>query len=78
LYRNDADTENVSSTIPEITDADMAFQAAETHADVEVGPFFKQYRLFHAAFAQFCYTGAQVRMMMASFSGLDTNPSHLR
>ncbi|KAN0116732.1 MFS general substrate transporter [Hyaloscypha variabilis] len=48
------------STIPEITDADMAFQAAETHADAEVGPFHKQYRLFHAAFAQFCYTGAQV------------------
>ncbi|KAH8760144.1 major facilitator superfamily domain-containing protein [Hyaloscypha finlandica] len=48
------------STIPEITDADMAFQAEETHANVEVGPFHKQYRLFHAAFAQFCYTGAQV------------------
>jgi len=38
----------------------MAFQAAETHADVDVGPFHKQYRLFHAAFAQFCYTGAQI------------------
>jgi hypothetical protein len=55
-------TWELSSTIPEITDADMAFQAAETHADTEVGPFHKQYRLFHAAFAQFCYTGAQVRM----------------
>ncbi|RYO95994.1 hypothetical protein DL765_011732 [Monosporascus sp. GIB2] len=48
------------STIPEITDADMAFQASETHANSDVKPFWKQYRLFHAAFAQFCYTGAQV------------------
>ncbi|KAK1596528.1 glucose/galactose transporter [Colletotrichum navitas] len=46
--------------IPEITDADMAFQASETHANVDDKPFRKQYRLFHAAFAQFCYTGAQV------------------
>lgn len=49
-----------SSPIPEITDADMAFQAEETHAGTDVGPFWKQYRLFHAAWAQFCYTGAQV------------------
>ncbi|KAK4149093.1 major facilitator superfamily domain-containing protein [Chaetomidium leptoderma] len=48
------------SVIPEITDADMAYQAAETHADAADRPFRKQYRLFHAAFAQFCYTGAQV------------------
>lgn len=48
------------SPIPEITDADMAFQAEETHAGTDVLPFRKQYRLFHAAFAQFCYTGAQV------------------
>lgn len=48
------------STIPEITDADMAFQAAETHAGQDDKPLWKQYRLFHAAFAQFCYTGAQV------------------
>ncbi|POR32530.1 l-fucose permease [Tolypocladium paradoxum] len=48
------------SDIPEITDADMAFQAAETHAGESELPFRKQYRLFHAAFAQFCYTGAQV------------------
>ncbi|RYP31304.1 hypothetical protein DL767_005817 [Monosporascus sp. MG133] len=48
------------STIPEITDADMAFQASETHANSDDKPFWKQYRLFHAAFAQFCYTGAQV------------------
>lgn len=38
----------------------MAFQAEETHAGSDVKPFWKQYRLFHAAFAQFCYTGAQV------------------
>jgi FHS family L-fucose permease-like MFS transporter len=49
-----------SSPIPEITDADMAFQAEETHANADIKPFRKQYRLFHAAFAQFCYTGAQV------------------
>lgn len=48
------------SPIPEITDADMAFQAEETHASADIKPFRKQYRLFHAAFAQFCYTGAQV------------------
>jgi FHS family L-fucose permease-like MFS transporter len=48
------------SAIPEITDADMAFQASETHANDDVKPFWQQYRLFHAAFAQFCYTGAQV------------------
>ncbi|KAF2765052.1 MFS general substrate transporter [Teratosphaeria nubilosa] len=49
-----------SSPIPEITDADMAFQAEETHANTDTKPFRKQYRLFHAAFAQLCYTGAQV------------------
>ncbi|CAK1355836.1 unnamed protein product [Cercospora beticola] len=48
------------SPLPEITDADMAFQAEETHANAAVKPFWQQYRLFHAAFAQFCYTGAQV------------------
>ncbi|KAI0154401.1 MFS general substrate transporter [Xylariaceae sp. FL1272] len=48
------------STIPEITDADMAFQASVTHANADDKPFWKQYRLFHAAAAQFCYTGAQV------------------
>ena len=45
---------------PEITDADMAFQAEETHTGADDKPFRKQYRLFHAAFAQFCYTGAQI------------------
>lgn len=53
------------SDIPEITDADMAFQAAETHAGTGDKPFRKQYKLFHATFAQFCYTGAQVAI--ASF-----------
>ncbi|KAL8756644.1 MAG: hypothetical protein Q9199_002798 [Rusavskia elegans] len=48
------------STIPEITDADMMFQAQATHVGVAEKPFRKQYRLFHAAFAQFCYTGAQI------------------
>ncbi|SPJ84013.1 related to glucose/galactose transporter [Fusarium torulosum] len=53
------------SKIPEITDADMAFQAQETHSDADDKPFWKQYKLFHASFAQFCYTGAQVAI--ASF-----------
>ncbi|ODA78065.1 hypothetical protein RJ55_06668 [Drechmeria coniospora] len=51
--------------IPEITDADMEFQADETHSDADKKPFRKQYKLFHATFAQFCYTGAQVAI--ASF-----------
>jgi len=38
----------------------MAFQAETTHANTDVKPFWKQYRLFHAAWAQFCYTGAQI------------------
>lgn len=38
----------------------MAYQVRETHADADEKPFMKQYKLFHAAFAQFCYTGAQV------------------
>lgn len=46
--------------IPEITDADMAYQAEETHIEGQELPFRKQYQLFHAAFAQFCYCGAQV------------------
>lgn len=53
------------SDIPEITDADMARQAVETNTSEGDLPFRKQYRLFHAAFAQFCYTGAQVAV--ASF-----------
>jgi len=46
--------------IPEITDADMAFQAESANGSTDQKPFRKQYRLFHATFAQFCYTGAQV------------------
>lgn len=38
----------------------MAFQTQETHVDADDKPFRKQYKLFHAAFAQFCYTGAQI------------------
>jgi FHS family L-fucose permease-like MFS transporter len=38
----------------------MAFQAEATHAGTDIKPFRQQYRLFHATFAQFCYTGAQV------------------
>lgn len=38
----------------------MAFQASVTHAGTDIKPFRKQYKLFHATFAQFCYTGAQV------------------
>ncbi|KAG8628423.1 hypothetical protein KVT40_004296 [Elsinoe batatas] len=48
------------SPIPEITGADMAFQAEETYSPSASKPLSKQYKLFHAAFAQFCYTGAQV------------------
>ncbi|KAK0666607.1 major facilitator superfamily domain-containing protein [Cercophora samala] len=48
--------------IPEITDADMARQEEEAARKKEPHglPFRKQYRLFHAAFAELCYTGAQV------------------
>lgn len=38
----------------------MEFQAEETNTQGADKPFRKQYKLFHAAFAQFCYTGAQV------------------
>ncbi|KAG5984581.1 hypothetical protein E4U55_004132 [Claviceps digitariae] len=49
------------SDIPEITDADMEFQAEKTHVGgFAQQSFWKQWRLFHAAFAQFCYAGAQV------------------
>lgn len=43
----------------------MAYQVQETHANADEKPFIQQYKLFHAAFAQFCYTGAQVAI--ASF-----------
>ncbi|KAK3997855.1 l-fucose permease [Cladorrhinum sp. PSN332] len=51
-----------NNSIPEITDADLQLQAAETHhiEKDQALPFRKQYRVFHAAFAQFCYTGAQI------------------
>jgi FHS family L-fucose permease-like MFS transporter len=47
------------STIPEVTDEDMAFQVAATHVDEQEKPFWKHYKLFHATLAQFTYTGAQ-------------------
>ncbi|KAL1858512.1 hypothetical protein Plec18170_002711 [Paecilomyces lecythidis] len=46
------------SNIPEITDEDMAVQ--ETEIEESEKPFWKHYGLFHAALAQFTYTGAQV------------------
>ncbi|KAJ6135975.1 hypothetical protein N7512_001135 [Penicillium capsulatum] len=48
------------STIPEVTDEDMAFQVATTHVDEQDKPFWKQWKLFHATLAQFTYTGAQI------------------
>lgn len=47
------------SNIPEITDEDMEFQVSQTHDEDEVIPFWKNLNLFHAAFSQFCYCGAQ-------------------
>jgi FHS family L-fucose permease-like MFS transporter len=51
--------------IPLTLRVDMALQVQETHADADEKPFIKQYKLFHATLAQFCYTGAQVAI--ASF-----------
>ncbi|KAF7365981.1 L-fucose-proton symporter [Mycena venus] len=50
------------SVIPEVTDQDMAEQAELTHVGEGQGekPFRSQWKLFYAAFAQFCYVGAQV------------------
>ncbi|KAH6613857.1 l-fucose permease [Boeremia exigua] len=48
------------SSIPEISDADMEAQVQEAQVEGREASFWKQYRLFHAAFAQFCYVGAQV------------------
>jgi FHS family L-fucose permease-like MFS transporter len=65
-------------------DADMAFQAESTHAGTDVQPFRKQWKLFHATFAQFCYTGAQVAIAGAFinyttetrvFNGIPTDAS---
>lgn len=47
------------SDIPEVTDQDMAFQVSTTHVGEQDKPFWKQWKLFHAALAQFTYTGAQ-------------------
>ncbi|KAK2748259.1 hypothetical protein FQN57_000917 [Myotisia sp. PD_48] len=47
------------SNIPEITDADMEFQVAETHAQDDGRRFRERYQLFHAAIAQFLYVGGQ-------------------
>lgn len=48
--------------LPEVTDADMANQAATTAQDTEFEdkPLSKQYTLFFGVAAQFCYVGAQV------------------
>jgi len=50
------------SIIPEVTDADMGEQADLTHGanGDDDKPFWTQYRLFHAGWAQFAYTGSQV------------------
>ncbi|KAL9622051.1 MAG: hypothetical protein Q9160_003550 [Pyrenula sp. 1 TL-2023] len=48
------------SPLPEVTDSDMQYQVEETHVGQAEKPFWKQYTLFHAAFAQFCYVGSQV------------------
>ncbi|KAJ5034861.1 uncharacterized protein L3040_008129 [Drepanopeziza brunnea f. sp. 'multigermtubi'] len=48
--------------LPEVTDADMAAQAAESaqDTDFEDKPLRQQYTLFFGVAAQFCYVGAQV------------------
>lgn len=38
----------------------MEFQVQESKVDADDKPIWKQFNLFHAAFAQFCYTGAQI------------------
>ncbi|KAG6018617.1 hypothetical protein E4U41_003729, partial [Claviceps citrina] len=55
------------ANIPEITDAgNMQFQAEQTQTCLSARhPFWRQWRLFHAVFAQFCYAGAQTAI--ASF-----------
>lgn len=63
------------SYIPEVTDADMEFQIQETHVEGSEKPFRKQYRLFHAAFAQFTYVGAQVAIASYFINyAVDTRP----
>ncbi|KAI5296112.1 hypothetical protein KEM52_005604 [Ascosphaera acerosa] len=48
--------------IPEVTDADMEFQETRIQGSDydDDRPFWKMYQLFHAAAAQFLYTGAQI------------------
>lgn len=48
--------------VPEVTDADMALQADQTHSltDHVQLPLKKQYKLFFGVAAQFCYVGGQV------------------
>ncbi|KAH8680867.1 glucose/galactose transporter [Xylariales sp. PMI_506] len=50
------------SPIPEVTDADMEFQAEQTTelTGYAEKPLRKQYKLFFGVIAQFCYVGAQV------------------
>lgn len=59
------------SHIPEVTDADMELQIQETHVEGSEKSFWKQYRLFHAAFAQFCYVGGQ-----GTYLGLTPQSNH--
>jgi FHS family L-fucose permease-like MFS transporter len=50
------------SKIPEVTDGDMSFQSAEINAgvsEIDKKSFWKLGRLWHAAWAQFTYVGAQ-------------------
>jgi FHS family L-fucose permease-like MFS transporter len=48
--------------IPEVTDADMAFQAEQCSdlTGYEDKPIRKQYKLLLGVVGQFCYVGAQV------------------
>ncbi|KAF9773212.1 hypothetical protein IL306_009017 [Fusarium sp. DS 682] len=52
--RNICDIDAVALTL------DMAQQAESSNSTTHEKPLRKQYRLFHASFAQFCYCGAQV------------------
>lgn len=68
------------SDIPEITDADMKFQAQESGAAVGESKTVMQrfFNLFHAFAAQFCYTGAQIAIASsfinyAHFTRADTD-----
>jgi FHS family L-fucose permease-like MFS transporter len=58
--------------IPEVTDADMAAQAASSGAQTayEDKPLSKQYTLFFGVAAQFCYVGAQ-----CAYAGCGSRPN---